>query len=121
MYAQDLGSGLRYNPETTATERIEDLLHYYGLRKWGFFVYHCTYGDDEGWARSIKYLNQRKDYILKDRYQCHDLADRLDWNVQSDPSLNGASKDEVRRRFRTWVATDARAKGPPQCLTASSR
>ncbi|RMY10557.1 hypothetical protein D0867_08356 [Hortaea werneckii] len=31
------------------------------------------------------------------------MVDALDWSVQEDPSLDGATKDEVRRRFKEWV------------------
>jgi len=106
------GRGVQYWSETTETERINDMLNYYGLRKWGFVIYRCTYDNDSAWDRFMQNLNARKDAVLRDTYDDEDLAQHLDWNVQQDPSLDHATKDEVRDRFKAWVATDARAEMP---------
>lgn len=106
------GRGVEYWSETTETERINDMLNYYGLQKWGFVIYRCTYSDDSAWERFMHHLNARKDAMLKDTYDDAWLAEHLDWNVQQDPSLDRASKTEVRNRFRAGVATDARAEMP---------
>ncbi|GAB1731280.1 hypothetical protein NU195Hw_g4249t1 [Hortaea werneckii] len=89
-----------YFSNTTPAERVEDLLKFYGLSKWGFIVYRCTYGDDARWARFMTRLNTHKDHLLREVYHKPELADALDWNVQEHPSLNSATKAEVRRRFR---------------------
>lgn len=101
------GKGSQYTLETTEAERITDLLDFYRLRRWGFVIYRCTYDDDAAWSRFLDHLNKRKDYVLKDCYCTPELAARIDWNVQEDPALGGASKDEVRRRFKQWVVSDA--------------
>jgi hypothetical protein len=88
------------------------MLSYYGLQKWGFVIYRCTYDDDSAWEHFMHRLNARKDAVLKDVYDDEHLAHHLDWNVQQDPSLGHATKNHVRARFRTWVATDARAEMP---------
>jgi hypothetical protein len=106
------GRGPLYSLETTVAERVNDMLSYYGLQKWGFVIYRCTYEDDSAWDRFMHRLNARKDAVLKDVYDDKHLAYHLDWNVQQDFSLNHATKDEVRARFRAWVATDARAEMP---------
>ncbi|KAI6796384.1 hypothetical protein KC363_g6156 [Hortaea werneckii] len=97
----DKGPG--YFSNTTPAERVEDLLKFYGLSKWGFVVYRCTCGDDARWARFMTRLNTNKDHVLREIYHKPELADALEWSVQEDPSLDGATKDEVRRRFRKWV------------------
>lgn len=107
-YAQ--GRGPLYSLETTPTERVNDMLSYYGLQKWGFIIYRCTYGDDSAWDRFMHHLNARKDAVLKDVYDDEHLAQHLDWSVQQEPSLDLATKDEVRTRFRAWVATGAQAE-----------
>lgn len=109
-FAQD--RDLQYWSETVETERIRDMLNYYGLTKWGFIIYRCTYGDDGAWDRFMHRLNAHKDDALIDKYDDKYLAHHLDWNVQQDPSLDRATKDQVRERFRTWVATDARTEFP---------
>lgn len=104
------GRGVYYNLETSETERITDLMQFYGLQKWGFVIYRCTYGDNDAWDRFMTHMNARKDAVVRDFYGDEDLAQRLDWSVQQDVSLEGASKDEVRTRFRRWVATNGRAE-----------
>jgi hypothetical protein len=106
------GRGMQYCLETTETERINDMLKHYHLQKWGFIIYRCTYGDDSAWDRFMHRLNACKDAALIDMYDDEYLAKHLDWNVQQDPSLDNATKDQVRDKFRTWVATDARTEFP---------
>ena len=106
------GRDLQYWSETVETERINDMLKYYGVRKWGFIVYRCTYDDDSAWDRFMHHLNARKDASLIDTYDDELLAQSLDWNVQQDPSLDHATTDQVRGRFKAWVATNARAEMP---------
>lgn len=117
VFARDKGS--QYTLETTEAERITDLLNFYRLRRWGFVIYRCTYGDDVAWSRFLDHLNKRKDYVLEDCYCTPELAASIDWNVQEDPALDGASKDEVRRRFKQWVASDACRTEFPADMDAS--
>jgi hypothetical protein len=104
--------GMQYWSETTETERINDMLKYYHLQKWGFIIYRCTYDDDSAWDRFMHHLNACKDAALIDTYDDEYLALNLDWNVQQDPSLDNATIDQVRNKFRAWVATDARTELP---------
>ncbi|KAI7153368.1 hypothetical protein KC349_g8403 [Hortaea werneckii] len=96
-----------YFSNKTPAKRVEDLLKFYRLPKWGFIVFRCTYGDDARWARFMARLNTHKDHILREVYDKPELTDALDWNVQEDLSLGGATKGEVRRRFREWVKSKA--------------
>lgn len=88
------------------------MLNYYGLQKWSFVIYRCTYDDHSAWNHFMQHLDARKDAVLRITYDDHCLARCVDWNVQQDPSLDRATKDEVRDRFKAWVATDARAEMP---------
>ena len=99
-----------YPLETTEAERINDMLSYYGLQKWRFVIYRCTYDDDDAWNEFMHHLNARKDAVLKDVYDDEYLVQHLDWNVQQDSSLAHATKDQVRARFRAWVATHFRVE-----------
>ena len=63
--------------------------------KFGFVVYRCTYGDDESWQRFMQYLTAQTRARLETE-DVSDLFDRLDWSVQEDQSLDGASMEEVR-------------------------
>ena len=64
--------------------------------KWGFVIYRCTYGDDARWARFMDILNARVRQSLEFEGAL-DLMNSLDWTVQEDPTLQDASKDEVRK------------------------
>ena len=42
-----------------------------------------------------------------------DLLEHLHWNVQKDSSLTGATVDQVRDRFKTWIESPkAKIEGP---------
>lgn len=108
------GRGTLYTLETSEIERISHLLEHHGLSKWGFVIYRCTYEDDSAWARFMERMNDHRATFLTWKYEVEDpdddvprdVAKRLDWRVQEDPAtLKGASKDEVRRRFRQLVTT----------------
>lgn len=48
-------------------------------------------------------LNTHRDHVLRKVYYKPELVDALDWSVQRDPSLDGATRYRIRRRFRKWV------------------
>lgn len=52
-------------------------------------------------------LNTHKDHILREVYHKPELVDALDGNVEEDTSLDGATENEIRRRFREWVDSKA--------------
>ncbi|KAF2265584.1 hypothetical protein CC78DRAFT_532260 [Lojkania enalia] len=72
-------------------------------KKLGFVVYRCTYADDAQWAQFMGYLNSQTQRNLK-KAGLGDFSLRLDWNVQQDPSLDGADFEEAREKFRRWTA-----------------
>ncbi|THY19618.1 hypothetical protein D6D01_07028 [Aureobasidium pullulans] len=77
------------------------------MPKWGLVIYRCTYGDDEAWAQFMAHINKRTlDPVAREDRM--DMASSLDWSVQEDPTLERASKVEVRRRFRNWVIVEGR-------------
>ncbi|KAK5993962.1 hypothetical protein PT974_07400 [Cladobotryum mycophilum] len=75
-----------------------------GFRTWGFVIYRGTYSDDALWQR---YMDEMKEQIRNelDRYGREELLMQyLSFTVIEDPSLEGASKDDIRKRFADWVA-----------------
>ena len=85
---------------------IRDQLHQLDHTKWGFVIYRCTYDDDAAWERFLQILRQRVHKGLA-RYDGLDLIHSLDLKVHEDKAnLSGASKDEVRARFLTWLSSD---------------
>jgi hypothetical protein len=88
-------------------EHIRDLLIERGHRKWGFVIYRCTYDDDDAWVRFMEIANRRGEDDLTDS-DVPELLQTLDWKVHEDRELlDGASKDQVRKHFLSWVASDA--------------
>ncbi|PVI04320.1 hypothetical protein DM02DRAFT_669142 [Periconia macrospinosa] len=83
-------------------DRIRKILESNPDAKLGFVVYRCTYADDEQWNCFMEYLNAQAQSALKE-YNLGDLSSRLDWNVQQDPTLNDASLEQVRDKFRRWT------------------
>lgn len=79
-------------------ERLDSYKH----DKWGWVFYRCTYGDDEAWARFQQIINE-KTRMFSARHT--ELFKRLEWTFVSDPAtLNGATREQLRRRFRAWAA-----------------
>jgi len=89
----------------SAADSIREDLERYPDAKYGFVVYRCTYGDDKKWDRFMEYLNAQARARLEEEEVGY-LWERLDWNVQQDPSLDEANEEEVRRcvPFPTWFA-----------------
>jgi hypothetical protein len=87
-----------------STERKIQWMLSHGDRKWGWVIYRCTYkpGFDSHWDAFKRRLNKKmcEDIAKSD---APDIADKMDWVVIEDPSLEGASLDELRRRFREWA------------------
>lgn len=96
------GKGFGYVSNVSEPKKIRDLNQFYGLTKWGWVIYRCTYGDDDAWARFLERFNNHLAQVLREDYQMEpEFFASYECNVQEDPSgLDGATKDEVRRRFR---------------------
>lgn len=74
--------------------------------KWGFLVYRVYYGDDEAWERFMYILNRTTDDFLDDSLAKPHIAPLLEWTeMQNRTAFDGASKDEIREHFRTWILT----------------
>lgn len=110
LFAQDKGAA--YTLDSSEAQRIRDLKDFYGLQIWGFVMYRCTYGDDDAWSRFIGRLDRQRDHMLREYCKAPDLIDSYDWHFQEDTALEGATKDEVRRRFRRWVSAQAQTEIP---------
>lgn len=76
-------------------DRIRTFLEQNPDAKLGFVVYRCTYSSDADWARFMSYLNAQTRSNLENS-EMGDLVSRVDWNVQQDASLDGASFEDVR-------------------------
>lgn len=94
-------SSMRSDPYS----HIIDKMQITRFQAWGFVVYRCTYSDDAAWQR---YMNEMKKQIQRDLEEeglDELLLQYLQYTVIEDPNLEGASKNDVRKRFRKWVAS----------------
>jgi hypothetical protein len=105
LWAEGKGKGTSYWSRSSEADHIRDLNTYYGLKKWGWVIYRCTYGDNAAWQHCIDEFKHYHAESLRDDLQADDLVSSYDWIVVEDPALDGATKDEVRRRFRQFRAS----------------
>jgi hypothetical protein len=80
--------------------------------KWGWVIYRTTYDDDEGWTRFKQFIiQQSRDNIAKS--DAPEIADSLEWTfVEDRATLDGASKDHLRARFKQWASEAVKTEQP---------
>lgn len=80
----------------TEAEAIRDNLPRHHNGRFGFNIYRVSSGEDDEFARFIQKLTAHAHAEL-DRDDTGDqIRDMLDWNVQDEPDLRGATIGEVR-------------------------
>ena len=72
--------------------------------KWGWVVYRCTYSPELGshWETFKRVLGDEMKRAAE-ATDAPEIADALDLVFVEDAALEGASLDELRRRFREWA------------------
>jgi hypothetical protein len=99
-------------PLPSPTRNIQDSLRRLKHDKWGWLIYRCTYGNDEAWSRFKQIIDQRSREIIAD-YDTPEAADSLEWTfVEDRGALDGASRDQLRARFKTWATEAVRTEQP---------
>ena len=72
--------------------------------KWGFVIYRCTYQDDEAWGRFKQIVLERAQEDMQES-DAPEVADKLEWTfVEDRAALDGASRSQLRERFKRWAA-----------------
>lgn len=70
---------------------------------WGFVIYRCDYSDDALFERFIDYLREHAERYHRRRQQERTTGLYLRWTIVQDrEALDGATKEQVRRRFVEW-------------------
>lgn len=81
---------------------IDEVVQYEGHSSWGFVIYRCTYGDDDGWQHFMENLKVE----LEESCRLHNAADFFAkhlWTVFDDKTqFDGASTHDTRQHFRAW-------------------
>ncbi|OAA52857.1 Twin arginine translocation protein [Cordyceps fumosorosea ARSEF 2679] len=112
------------NDSPTGVQLLADELEFFNVRKWGWVIYRCTYGDDAAWERfKERVAQQTRDDLAspcKLAPAASSVVDGVDWKFVSDRALRGASRDALRERFRAWVAGDTSPGPPPAGSSAKS-
>ncbi|THX30884.1 hypothetical protein D6D12_03245 [Aureobasidium pullulans] len=108
-----------------ATKRLAYVHNRYGVQKWGFVVYRCTYDDDEAWAQLMEHIKTRTiDSIKSDGIETG-MIDRLDLPFVADlrngflktPNSRASDSDEdlldsllaMTPRYNFCIHVDARS------------
>ncbi|KAF6842286.1 hypothetical protein CMUS01_03231 [Colletotrichum musicola] len=72
--------------------------------RWGFYLYRTTYIDQPLWERYIAYMREEASKTIYNEDNGDRLKKHFRLTIIEDPSLDGASVEEVQERFRAWVA-----------------
>lgn len=74
-----------------------------GFFHWGFAIYRCEYSDDVLFERFIDYLREQAERHHRQCHQDRTTGLYLRWTIMQDcETLDGATKDQVRRLFVEW-------------------
>lgn len=80
--------------------------------KWGWVIYRTTYEDDEGWTRFKDFITRQSHADIADS-DAPEIADSLEWTfIEDRATLNGASKDQLRSRFKEWASDALKTEQP---------
>ncbi|KAI3328438.1 hypothetical protein F4824DRAFT_493150 [Ustulina deusta] len=96
--------------DLSAERKIQWLLSNPGDTKWGWVVYRTCYKPefDTAWE-IVKSATEKRARQRIAQSDAPDIADKMDWVfVEDRASLEGVSREELKRRFRDW----ARAENP---------
>ncbi|RYP81112.1 hypothetical protein DL770_005975 [Monosporascus sp. CRB-9-2] len=78
-----------------------------GDSQWGWVIYRCTYKPelDVLWE-SLKRLIVEETRRSAAHSDAPGIIEKVDWRFIEDPELEGASRNELKRRFRAWARTE---------------
>lgn len=72
--------------------------------KFGLVIYRCTYSDDAAWTQLLSLIQREAQEQIKELGPGRDwLGAHLEWMVVEDQTLDGASQEQVKRRFDEWA------------------
>src|SRR5271170_1181716 len=99
-------------PLPSPTQNIQGSLRKMKHDKWGWVIYRCTYGDNEAWTLFKKIINQHSREIIADG-DTPEAGDSLEWTfVEDRGTLDGASREQLRARFKAWAGEAIRTEQP---------
>ncbi|KFZ16776.1 hypothetical protein V502_04906 [Pseudogymnoascus sp. VKM F-4520 (FW-2644)] len=103
----DLASCPTWTPSEATSESYGHIIRAMKLPsflKFGFVIYRCTYSDDAAWTQLLSLIKREAQEGIKKLGPGRDwLGAHLEWTVVEDPTLDGATQEEVKRRFGGWA------------------
>lgn len=103
----DLASCPTWTPSEATSESYGHTIRAMKLSsflKFGFVIYRCTYSDDVAWTKLLSLIKREAQEVIKELGPGRDwLGAHLEWTVVEDPTLDGATQEEVKRRFDGWA------------------
>ena len=93
-------------------QQVHEYLQGHNLDKWGWVIYRTSYKDDAAWERFQRYITTWSREALKGEDASHLVSGAAEWTFVSDPALDGASREQLRARFREWRKTAIQAENP---------
>jgi hypothetical protein len=88
------------SPQRMLLNSLAELKH----DKWGFVIYRCTYQDDAAWDCFKQIVLERTQEEMQES-DTPEVADKLEWTfVEDRAALDGASRSQLRERFKQWAA-----------------
>ncbi|KAK5658415.1 hypothetical protein OQA88_2392 [Cercophora sp. LCS_1] len=94
-------------------------LQHYKEDKWGLLVYRTAYtpASDSAWERFKTVLAAQTADELASPEATADVIRACDWTCISDAAtLDGASRQQLRDRFRVWRESAAKAENPRRTI-----
>lgn len=106
-----MGNDLASCPTWTAEEAKDESYGYIirgmktsSIPKFGFVIYRCTYSNNTAWTELLSLIKQEAQTQIEKLGPGRDwLGTHLDWTIVEDPTLDGASLEEVKSRFHRWA------------------
>ncbi|KAH8762912.1 hypothetical protein F5882DRAFT_415343 [Hyaloscypha sp. PMI_1271] len=103
----DLASCPTWTPSEATSESYGHTIRAMKLSsflKFGFVIYRCTYRDDAAWTQLLSLIKREAQEDIKELGPGRDwLGAHLEWTVVEDPTLDGATQEEVKMRFDGWA------------------
>jgi len=88
-------------PQLPSPDLIENQGQQIKHDKCGFVIYRCAYNDDQAWSCFKQTLEAQTQKTIAFRKDTAEAINSLKWTfVENRASLEGASKDRLRKRFR---------------------
>ncbi|KAL6815346.1 hypothetical protein GGI42DRAFT_362756 [Trichoderma sp. SZMC 28013] len=111
--SQEKSTSIGMNWDDLSDERkIQEILNSGSSEeKWGWVIYRCSYKPElQSTWESFKHLVDKRTRKEIAESDAPDIADKLDWVFVEDPELEGASLDELKRRFRAWARSEVQGR-----------